>query len=98
MHLLEQAEFARQDFAKRRGTSPESVSVMSVRPVTWRSGALGCPEPGLSYTEALVPGVHILVRGNDEIAAYHAGVGGEPFLCPKGRAELPLYGADSDQI
>jgi len=98
MHLAAQTAFARQDFARQNDASPDSVAILNSRPVQWRSGALGCPEQGMSYTQALVPGVQILLKYEDEIAAYHAAVGSEPFRCPLSRIETPVYDKDSDQL
>jgi len=98
MTMQEQVAWSIRDLAQRRGVAAESITVSNARPVTWRSGAIGCPEPGMSYTDALVPGVSILLKTGDEMVVYHAVVGGEPLLCPWGRAETPVYGEDSDQI
>ena len=98
MTMREQVAWSIRDLAQRRGVGAESIMVSNARPVTWRSGAIGCPEPGMSYTDALVPGVSILLKTGDEMVVYHAVVGGEPLLCPWGRAETPVYGEDSDQI
>jgi hypothetical protein len=98
MHLAAQVAFARRDFARQHDASPDAVSILNARPVQWRSGALGCPEQGMSYTQALVPGVQILLKYEDEIAAYHAAVGAEPFRCPLSRVETPVYDQDSDQL
>ena len=38
--------------------TPELVSA---RAVTWNNGALGCPKPGISYTQALVDGMQVIV-------------------------------------
>jgi len=62
----------------------------------WRSGALGCPEPGMNYTQALVPGALIILAVGKETHGYHAKLGGKPFYCPSERAEEPVYGQDSD--
>jgi hypothetical protein len=98
MTMREQVAHAIVDLANSRGVEPETIVVVNARPVTWRSGAIGCPQPGMSYTEALVPGVSILLRSGEEISAYHAVVGGEPFPCPLDRVELPVYGEGSDQV
>jgi hypothetical protein len=98
MTMQEQVAWSIRDLAQRRGVAAESITVSNARPVTWRSGAIGCPQPGMNYTEALVPGVSILLKTGDEMVVYHAVVGGEPLLCPWGRAETPVYGEDSDQI
>ena len=49
--------------------------------VTWTDGALGCPQPGLVYTQALVPGWRIVVRGPAREAVYHASQRGQWVLC-----------------
>jgi hypothetical protein len=96
LSLAEQIEFARSDLAGRLGVEPDAVTVSGARPVNWRSGALGCPEPGMSYTQALVPGALIFLRAAGEVHGYHASQGGKPFLCPRERAEQPVFGRGAD--
>jgi hypothetical protein len=98
MSFPAQAMFARKDLAKARGIDIDSVRVLESRPVTWRSGALGCPEPGMLYTDAIVPGVLIRLQVDGDVVVYHARVGGQPFPCPLDRAELPIYDENSDQL
>ncbi|HET8778129.1 MAG TPA: hypothetical protein VFN76_10750 [Candidatus Limnocylindria bacterium] len=43
------------------GVDPDQIEVVSVEEVTWNSGALGCPEPGQVYTQALVDGLRVIV-------------------------------------
>jgi len=91
-----QIEFSRKDLAQRLGVELDSVTFSGARPVDWRSGALGCPEPGMNYTQALVPGVLIYLRVGNEAHGYHAKRGGQPFYCPRERAEKPVYGQGVD--
>lgn len=72
---------AAADLAARLGVGIDQVSVVSMEEVTWRDGSLGCPEPGMMYTQALVPGSRILLKANGQTYEYHAGGGREPFLC-----------------
>jgi hypothetical protein len=94
MNANGQVSFAKTDLAKRLGVAVESVVVSSTRPVTWRSGALGCPDPGMIYTQALVPGTVIYLQADNSIYAYHARYGGEPFYCPRDRVEAPASEGD----
>ena len=96
MNLNGQIEFSVKDLARRLDVSPESIKVSGARRVTWRSGALGCPEPGKNYTEALVPGSVIYLQVDNAIHAYHGKIGTEPFYCPRERAEQPVLDDDSD--
>ena len=96
MNLNGQIEFSKKDLAQRLDVPPESVELSGARQVTWRSGALGCPEPGRSYTEALVPGPVIYLQVDNMIHAYHAKFAGEPFYCPRERVEQPVIEDESD--
>lgn len=84
---------ARADAARRSGLAPEALELISAEPVTWRDGSLGCPEPGRFYTQALVPGYRVRLRGPGGEMDYHASVRGALVLCPAGRALDPLPGA-----
>lgn len=88
--LRQQADFARQDLASRLGIDQRSIQIQEARRVTWPSGAIGCPQPGLSYTQALVPGSRITLRSGGETFFYHAGGDGQPFHCPSEQAQSPL--------
>jgi hypothetical protein len=90
MNLNGQIAFAKDDLAERMGIDLESVKLSSAEGVTWRTGALGCPEPGKMYTEALVPGSVIYLQVDNMFYAYHAKFAGEPFYCPRERVESPV--------
>jgi hypothetical protein len=73
---------ARADLARRLGVEPDDLEVMSAEEVTWPDGSLGCPEPGMSYTQALVDGSKVVLGHDDRVYVYHAGDDGQPFICP----------------
>jgi hypothetical protein len=67
------------DLAGRGVTgTPELVSA---RAVTWNNGALGCPHPGVSYTQALVPGMQVVVSVEGTSYDYRFGRTDSPRLC-----------------
>ncbi len=84
----------REDAARRSGVAAADLRVISVEEVVWSDGALGCPEPGRMYTQALVPGhrVRIAAPGaQDAPMNYHISTRGNAWLyCPKERAQEPL--------
>ena len=90
MDLNEQIEFSRNDLAQRLGVEIDSVILSKAQMVTWSSGALGCPEDGMNYTQALIPGVLIHLDVGGKAHEYHAKHGGKPFHCPQERTEQPL--------
>jgi hypothetical protein len=81
---------ARADAAQRSGLSPAQIELVSLRSVTWSDGSLGCPQPGMAYTQALVPGYRILLRAGAQTWHYHASLRGRPVPCPPGQAREPL--------
>lgn len=80
---------ARLDLADRLDIEPEAIEVAEARAVTWRNGALGCPQEGEMYTQALVEGFYmrLVVDGTDY--PYHAGRDGKPFYCEPERSQPP---------
>lgn len=77
------------DAGTRTGLDKASLVVESAQAVTWADGSLGCPQPGMSYTMALVPGYRIKVRAGEQVLDYHASLRGYWVLCPAGRAVDP---------
>ncbi len=64
--------------AERVGVPVEEVEVAGYAQVTWSDGSLGCPEPGMMYTQALVPGQQLILSVDGKLASYHA-ANGKPF-------------------
>jgi hypothetical protein len=62
---------------------PTDIHIDSVQPVTWRDGSLGCPEPGMSYTQALVPGFRIILVVDGRRFDYRTGRGGTFRRCER---------------
>ena len=89
MNLNGQIAFSRKDLADRLGVELDAIKLTAARKVTWRSGALGCPKPGMSYTQALVPGVLIFLNVGDDAYGYHAKNDGKPLYCPSRQAVIP---------
>lgn len=69
------------DLAAQTGANPDDIEVVVHEEVTWRDGSLGCPEPGMHYTQALVEGYRIVLRADGEELAYHGQRGKPPFRC-----------------
>jgi hypothetical protein len=75
------ADAAVADLAAHLGIEPEAVQVVAVEEVTWRDGSLGCAEPGMVYTQALVDGARITLRAEGVEHEYHQGASGTPIRC-----------------
>lgn len=79
--------------AERRGVAEEAVTVAGYAEVTWSDGSLGCPKPGMMYTQALVPGYELILEVDGQLASYHAGQGKTFSYCadprrPAGRGTV----------
>lgn len=69
------------DAAERAGIQRDEVEVLTAESVTWNDGSLGCPEPGMMYTQALVPGYRVVVEASGEEMHFHASEGGSFRFC-----------------
>lgn len=96
MNPNEQIAFSKQELATRLGLELDAIKISGATPVNWRSGALGCPKPGMNYTDVLVPGIWIVLKVDGTIYRYHAATGHEPFYCPDDQAEPPVLGPGAD--
>lgn len=64
-----------------RGISPGSITAWNALSVTWNDGSLGCPAPGHAYTQALIPGMQVLVTAAGRTFDYRFGRDDTPVLC-----------------
>lgn len=69
------------DAASGAGIDPSEVEVVEAEAVTWNDGSLGCPEPGMSYTQALVPGYRVVIEIEGELLHFHSDSSGSFRLC-----------------
>ena len=81
---------AAKQHAVARGLPAQAITIQSAQRVTWRDGSLGCPEPQVQYTQALVPGWRVILRVGDATYDYHAAANGHLILCPRERATDPV--------
>jgi hypothetical protein len=82
----------RADAAQRSGAPQDTVKILSVESVTWSDGSLGCPQPGMLYTQALVRGYRVRVEAGGATFHYHADARGAFIQCPPERALDPAPG------
>lgn len=80
------------DLATRTGIAVNAIKVSEARAVNWGSSAIGCPQEGMSYTQAIIPGVQVLLEADGTIYHYHGRMGSKLFFCPDDRAQEPAYG------
>jgi hypothetical protein len=89
-------DFAVADLANRLDLHPSAIEVVSIADVTWSDGSIGCPQPGMAYTQALVPGSLIILAFEGTTYEYHGAGDQPPFFCPPERVRPPTGLADPD--
>lgn len=77
------------DAAARTGLERGALIVVQDQAVLWPDGGLGCPEPGMMYTQAQVSGYHVLIQAGDRLLDYRAGRNNHFRLCEAPPLHLP---------
>ncbi|GAA4397596.1 hypothetical protein GCM10023168_02700 [Fodinibacter luteus] len=68
-----------EDTAAREDVPVDEVVIAAWSPVTWNDGSMGCPQEGMSYTQATIEGELLILRVDGGLFQYHARTGG-PFM------------------
>jgi len=69
------------DAAGRLGVDPSAVTIVSAHAETFNDGSLGCPQPGMMYTQALVDGYQVVVEAGGTQLDYRGSGPGQFRLC-----------------
>jgi hypothetical protein len=72
-----------KDLQERKGIGAEEITIERAEAVIWSDGSLGCPQKGMMYTQALVPGYRVVLKVGNDRYNYHAGESGHFFLCER---------------
>jgi hypothetical protein len=74
--------------AGQAGVETDAVRVVIAEHVTWSDGSIGCPEPGMMYTQALVPGYRVVLDAGGRQLNFHATESGDFRYCENPRPPL----------
>ncbi len=81
--------------AASRVTTEAAITVVRAQAVTWSDGSLGCPEPGMRYTQALVEGYWVVLDAGGQTLDYRASASGAFKLCPDSMGVPPVGDGNS---
>ena len=63
------------------GVDLSAATVVTAEAVEWPDGSLGCPEPGMFYTQAITPGYKVVISVGGVEYDYRATDAGQARLC-----------------
>ena len=63
------------------GVASNAPTIVAAEEVTWSDGSLGCPQPNMGYTQALVPGYRVVLEVDGEEFHFHASESDQVILC-----------------
>src|SRR5688572_9991729 len=69
------------DAARRFEVAESAVVLAGAEKLTWSDGSLGCPQPGYSYTQSLVPGFRVSATTPEGRLVYHTDSSGNLVTC-----------------
>ena len=81
-----------KDLSERLHVNRENIIVLQDQAVVWNDGSLGCPQPGVFYTQAQVNGYWVILEAEGKRYDYHATDTGYFFLCDNGSLPVPSQG------
>ena len=71
------------DLATRLKIDASSIVTVSAQPMSWPDGSLGCPQPGMLYTQVMVDGALIELSVDGTSYSYHSGASRSAVPVPK---------------
>ena len=69
------------DAATSLGVEPSAVTIVEAKTESFSDGSLGCPEPGMMYTQAIVDGYQVIVEANGTQLDYRGSAPGKFRIC-----------------
>lgn len=75
-------DLAKNDLVKTLSIDSAQIDLVETQEIIWPNAALGCPKPGVFYTQGTVPGyrIRLSVAGAEYI--YHTDLNGRVLQCP----------------
>jgi hypothetical protein len=89
---------AKNDLAGRLSIEVSQIGLLEVREVTWPDSSLGCPQPGMIYSQATQDGLLIRLGAGGRMYFYHSGKAQIPFLCEESSQMVPQVTPKVDEF
>ena len=72
---------AKTSLAAKINTSVDRITLSEVNAVQWTDSSLGCPRPGVTYTEVITPGYQIQLEAEGKVFIFHTDNRDRVILC-----------------
>ncbi|MFQ5596208.1 MAG: hypothetical protein ACE5HA_18860 [Anaerolineae bacterium] len=72
---------AMEDLAGRLSVHVDEIELVESKSVIWPDSSMGCPKPGMAYTQVQHDGLLLRLQVGDRVYEYHSGGSRPPFLC-----------------
>lgn len=76
------------DASERTGVDRSALRVLRSEAAVWNDGSLGCPEPGVLYTQQIIDGYWVELVADAAVLDYRLNSSGAFFLC-EGKSPRP---------
>jgi hypothetical protein len=70
-----------REAASYAAVAATDVKVQQIEAREWPDSSLGCPRPGLMYSQVVTPGYLIVVEAGSRVLEYHSDARGRVVLC-----------------
>lgn len=80
---------AQQALAEATNTPIEEMQLASVTAREWPDSSLGCPQPGMMYTQVITPGYLVILEAGGRQHNVHTDTGGRAVVCQRGQGRSP---------
>jgi hypothetical protein len=78
-------ELAQQALARELNLQPADTTLVTIAPIEWSDGSLGCPKPGMNYLQVITPGYQITLEAQGQRYEYHTDLRGAVVRCDQTR-------------
>ncbi len=68
---LKAQELAIRTLGETLSVTRGDVKVIHIAVMSWPDSSLGCPKPGISYTQVITPGHYVLLQSGEELHRVH---------------------------
>jgi len=89
---VELLDALKSDLIECTGATLDQIKLVRAQAITWPDGSLGCPQPGVFYTQALVNGYWVVLEAGDQEYDYRLADTGYFFVCQGGFPPVAPHG------